>query len=189
MKPTERDRERIPSRPRRGRIFDPFRVGTSFSTSPFRRFHLRLMNFIPCGEKGPTRSGIRPPTIPGLSFAAGAECPQEVFLRGLRPHGARRRATVALEFRRPRAPAAAPALASGLLAVTRCHASLVLTPIGKGDTLMRWEIPRLCRGGSRCLTHPGVGISLIFTVSTRPLTPTPLPLFPLPGGEGRGAKG
>ena len=27
---------------------------------------------------------------------------------------------------------------------------------GSENSLMRWEIPRLCRGGSKGLTHPGV---------------------------------
>ncbi len=55
--------------------------------------------------------------------------------------------------------------------------------------LMRWEIPRLCRGGSRSLTDPGISTSCALIVSNGPLTPTPLPLFPLPWGEGRGEKG
>jgi hypothetical protein len=36
--------------PGRGRIFDPFRVGTRFSGFHSRRFHLRLMTFVPFGE-------------------------------------------------------------------------------------------------------------------------------------------
>ncbi len=57
------------------------------------------------------------------------------------------------------------------------------------DSLICWEIPRLCRGGSLSFTVPGVGKSWGFVVSNGPLTPTPLPLFPLPGEREEGRRG
>jgi hypothetical protein len=51
--------------------------------------------------------------------------------------------------------------------------------------------PRLCRGGSRSLTVRGVSICCNLTVSTRPLTATPLPssLSQGRGKRGEGVKG
>ncbi len=48
--------------------------------------------------------------------------------------------------------------------------------LGTFSSLIRWEIPRLCRGGSRGLTGLGISKSWALIVSNGPLPPLPSPL-------------
>jgi len=57
---------------------------------------------------------------------------------------------------------------------------------GAESMLMPWEIPRLCRGGSRSSTNPGVGFSR--QAPATPVTLSPLSPLPSPWGEGRGER-
>jgi len=52
-----------------------------------------------------------------------------------------------------------------------------------------WASSGLCRGGNRSLTVAGVNMSRTVPVSKRSLTPTPLPLFPLPREREEGRRG
>jgi hypothetical protein len=64
-----------------------------------------------------------------------------------------------------------------------CHRSHLKNPRASFIDLTQWELPRFCRGGSKSFIIRGVRTVWACIVSTKPLTPTPLPLFPLRRGK------
>src|SRR5579862_5480581 len=61
-----------------------------------------------------------------------------------------------------------------------CHGFEILFPSGEPPALPGWQ---------KEFDGSGVSICCNLTVSTRPLTATPLPLFPLPGEKEEGRRG